>query len=85
MASQKQKVDSVQWHRQIKYQCRRGMLELDTILQRAFTQRFPAFSAEDQQLFAELLEQEDTTLLLWLTGREIPENKELARLIELIR
>lgn len=70
------------WHRRVQYRCRRGMLELDAILKRAFEGHFAKLSEQDQQLFAKMLEEEDTVLLMWLTGREVPEDEQIARLIK---
>lgn len=79
MVSQSMKAD---WHRRVRYRCRRGMLELDTVLKQAFDQHFATLSDQDQQLFANMLEEEDTVLLMWLTGREVPEDEQMARLIK---
>ena len=50
----------------IKWRCRRGVLELDVIFERFFDQAYDALSAEEQLLFAELLEKPDPILQQWL-------------------
>ncbi|EKD77132.1 MAG: hypothetical protein ACD_42C00471G0002 [uncultured bacterium] len=58
-------------YRNIHWQCRRGMLELDVIFQHFSEHRYPHLSAEHKKLFAELLKQDDPTLYDWLIT-EVP-------------
>lgn len=50
----------------LRWQCRRGMLELDTLLEAFLDQQFAALSTAEQQQFQELLTCDDTTLQGWL-------------------
>lgn len=51
---------------QIRWQCRRGMLELDLILLKFFDGCFAELKEADKQLFIELLQETDQTLYQWL-------------------
>jgi len=64
----------------LKWQCRRGMKELDVLLVRYLEQVYLKAPQEQQQAFAELLECSDTDLYLWLIKRENPEPLSAARL-----
>jgi len=55
----------------IKWQCRRGMLELDFLFQRILDQHYADFSDEQKKLFSQLLQQDDPTLYDWLVA-EVP-------------
>lgn len=69
----------------IRWQCHRGMLELDILLQKFFDQQFIKLSASEQQLFVHLLEYPDQQLFLWLMGREQPSDPPIANLVQRIR
>ncbi|MDP1573463.1 MAG: succinate dehydrogenase assembly factor 2 [Coxiellaceae bacterium] len=58
----------------IRWQCRRGMLELDFIFQRFFETRYSALSLQQQNAFEQLLKQDDPILFDWLiTGVPCPD------------
>ncbi len=50
----------------LRWQCRRGQLELDLILNRFLERRYPSLSEAEQKAFARLLQLPDQTLLQWL-------------------
>jgi antitoxin CptB len=50
----------------IRWQCRRGMLELDLLLGHFFEKQFENLSEAHQLLFVELLQEADQTLYRWL-------------------
>jgi antitoxin CptB len=54
----------------IRWQCRRGMLEMDLILQRFLAEDFDSLSPEERSLFKEFLGEVDTVLLPWVMGQE---------------
>ena len=54
----------------VRFNCRRGMLELDVMLQHFFESSYRELSSEKQQLFEELLNAEDQDLHRWLIGTE---------------
>lgn len=70
---------------QIRWQCRRGMLELDLILLKFFDSGFEGLGQSDQQLFIELLKESDQTLYRWLMGQSQPEEPKFLGLLKIIR
>ncbi len=52
----------------VKWACRRGMLELDVILDPFFEERFDSLSDEDKQDFIDFLKCDDPDLFAWLMG-----------------
>jgi antitoxin CptB len=58
--------------RRLRWQCRRGLLELDLLFVRFLEQRYSALSVVEQGAFQRLLEQPDQTLLAWLQGQQEP-------------
>jgi len=71
-------------HSQIRWHCRRGMLELDLILIDFFDQHYAGLTASQQQVFVRLLDCHDPDLLAWLLGKSLPEDKELAAIVQYI-
>lgn len=56
----------------LRWLARRGMLELDTWLNRFLDRGFAKLPIAQQRLFVYLLEQDDMTLYDWLTGSVEP-------------
>lgn len=56
----------------LRWRCRRGMRELDVLLERYLQERYPSAPAAEQQAFQALLELPDPELFAYLTGREVP-------------
>lgn len=67
------------WH------CRRGMLELDLILQRFLKHSLDKLSEAQCTMFERLLDYPDPDLYAWLMGYESPTSKELVDLVTFIR
>ena len=67
------------WH------CRRGMLELDLILQSFLEKGLSKLNERQIKQFNDLLEHIDPQLFAWLMGHEEPEDKELAEIVAFIR
>lgn len=67
------------WH------CRRGMLELDLILQRFFEHHLERLSAQQLKAFDSLLCCTDPELFAWLMGHEVPQDNELKEIVTIIR
>jgi succinate dehydrogenase flavin-adding protein (antitoxin of CptAB toxin-antitoxin module) len=57
----------------IRWRCRRGLLELDLVLQAFLARGYERLDAGEQRLFAELLEWPDNELLDLALGRAEPE------------
>ncbi len=69
----------------IKWHCRRGLLELDLVLQRFVTRYFDKLDADQTAVFKELLAFEDNDLLDMVMGRAEPVNEDLSAVLELMR
>ena len=54
------------------WRCRRGMRELDVLVEGFYIQRYPTLPPDGQQAFENLLTQSDPELLDWLLGRAPP-------------
>lgn len=68
------------------WRCRRGMLELDLLLQGFVTgPGYDALTAAQRQIFHELLEAADQELLELLLGQQEPESNAVADVIAAIR
>ena len=67
------------------WQCRRGMLELDVILEPFLNQHFAQLTAEMQALFERLLKEADPDLYTWLMGFGQAADPELQQMVKLIR
>ena len=60
------------------WQCRRGMLELDAMLQAFMDKAYDDLSVPQQKAFEILLQAPDQLLLEYLMGRTIPIDKDVA-------
>lgn len=56
----------------IRWQCRRGMLELDLVLNRFVEQDLAGLDPGQLQVFKALLAEADTHLLAWVMGQAEP-------------
>ncbi len=69
----------------LKWRCRRGMRELDTVLQAFLQHSFTGLDDEDKSRFEALLDLPDPELYGYLLARAEPSDRHYARLIGLIR
>lgn len=67
------------------WQCRRGMRELDLLLQGFLRESYSRLDAQGRAGFEQLLQYPDAVLLEWLMGRQIPSDKEVADIVQRIR
>ena len=68
----------LQWH------SRRGMLELDVLLEPFTNEVFKTLSEEDQQNYLRLIDCEDPDLFGWFMSDQRPEEAGLARMVDII-
>jgi len=68
----------------IRWRCRRGLLELDLVLQRFLERRFERLDPNDRRLFDELLDAPDNDLLDMALGRAEPAPRYRA-VVEMLR
>lgn len=73
------------YHAELQWRCRRGMLELDLLLQGFLASGYAALSQQGQRAFEALLNYPDQDLLEYLMGRALPTDKEVANVITAIR
>ncbi len=64
---------------------RRGMLELDLILMPFLEHSFPDLDAGDQARYRKLLECEDQDLFAWFLHREVPDDPDMQRIVQIVR
>ena len=72
-------------HDRIKWHCRRGLLELDLLLERFVTRHLDALNAGQTEVFKELLAYEDNDLLDMVMERAEPVNERLSAVLQLMR
>jgi antitoxin CptB len=69
----------------LRYRCRRGMLELDSLFERFLASpRFSQLSQSQLQTFERFLEEADPQLFRWLMGREVCQEPGYEELISYI-
>ena len=66
----------------LRWRCRRGMKELDLLLEDWLARGWPAADAARRNAFARLLDATDPQLAAWLIGGQRPVDAALARLID---
>jgi antitoxin CptB len=71
--------------RRLLWRCRRGMKELDVLLERFARGALPSASSEQRDTFARFLDLPDPVLVDYLLGQATPPEPELAGLVERIR
>ncbi|PKL94818.1 MAG: hypothetical protein CVV18_07720 [Gammaproteobacteria bacterium HGW-Gammaproteobacteria-8] len=69
----------------LRWRCRRGMRELDLLLENWLQRDWPGASAEQRSAFESLLDTEDDLLWAWVTGQQAPANVAIAALVERLR
>jgi antitoxin CptB len=65
----------------LRWRCRRGMRELDVLLERYVDERYACASSEHQAAFRALLEAPDPLIHAYCLGLEAPPTRILAALI----
>jgi antitoxin CptB len=65
----------------LRWRCRRGMRELDMLLERYLRERYPSAPAAEQQAFAALLDLPDPELLTFVMRQQVPADKHWAHVI----
>jgi len=68
----------------MRWAARRGMLELDLVLEPFVSERYRELSDEDRSRFARLMECEDQELFGWMLQRGTVEDEELADIVQQI-
>lgn len=68
--------------RRYSWQCRRGLLEVDVVLNGYMERVFDQESEAHQLLFGKLLAEQDPDLFEWFTRRSKPQDAELSAYVE---
>ena len=68
----------------MRWASRRGMLELDLVLEPFVAARYGQLDESDRQCFQRLLTCEDQELFAWFLRREKPADEELAAIVRTI-
>ena len=68
--------------KRMRWAARRGMLELDLVLEPFVSNCYAQLDADDRQRFRQLMECEDQELFGWFLQRQVPEDPELALIVE---
>jgi antitoxin CptB len=69
----------------LRWQCRRGMLELDLLLNRFLDTGYPRLDTQARIDFVRLLGYQDQIIYDWLMGQAVPADAMLRRLVSGIR
>lgn len=70
--------------KKLRWQCRRGMLELDMMLMPFVDGAFSSLNDQQQADFEMLLSYEDSQLFPWLMLRERPDDPNMAAMVDVI-
>jgi antitoxin CptB len=68
----------------MRWAARRGMLELDLVLEPFVQARYAALDEGDRYRFQRLMRCEDQDLFAWFLRRELPDDPELADIVSTI-
>ncbi len=67
------------------WRCRRGIKEMDIILQEFINLSYDQLNDEDKNAFSKLLDEQDLDILNWIIGKDKPANDRLANIINIIK
>ena len=70
---------------QLRWQCRRGMRELDVLLTRYLRRRHATASSVEQALFVQILGWQDPELVRYLLGGEVHADSATAKFLDVLR
>lgn len=68
--------------KKLRWKSRRGMKELDVLLEAFFEQQADSLATGDWPELEELLAREDDVLFDWISGRNLPSNPAMLNLID---
>ena len=69
----------------ILWSCRRGIKEMDIVLQDFIKDSYDELNNENKSAFSKLLEEQDLDILNWVLGKDKPDDKTLIEIIKKIR
>ena len=68
--------------RRLRWRCRRGVLELDLILQDFLDKQYQALPTAEKHAFQRLLSLPDTILIAYFHGTQDPEDEDLRNVVK---
>ena len=71
--------------RRIAWRCRRGTRELDLVLEGFLNQGYDGLGMDERELFEEMLELQDTSLIEWLLYRHPPDHRYAELVAQILR
>lgn len=77
--------DQQRLKQRLYWRCRRGMLELDYLLQHFISHNFTQLTDTELTAFQQLLDTPDAVLIEYLMGRSVPLDTRLCHVVEKIR
>lgn len=69
----------------LRWRCRRGIREMDLLLQGFLSAAYPALSPAGQRAFERLLDETDLDILDWVAGRSEPGDPDYRALVGQLR
>ena len=66
---------------QLRWRCRRGVRELDVLLEKFLQNEYPSLDDPAKYAFQRMLEVQDPTLMDWLFGKSSSEDQEIQSII----
>ena len=85
MTTSEQWQDKLPSTNQLRWACRRGLLELDLLLNTYMDKVYDQLTDVEKRQFISLLDMQDQEMYEMLTGKTSPNDKEVAQLLERIR
>lgn len=71
--------------KRLRWRCRRGMRELDVLLEPWFDRHAATMDAAELDVLERFLDSSDMDLYAWMTGRSRPDEAAFAALVDHIR
>jgi antitoxin CptB len=71
--------------KRLRWQCRRGMKELDVLFERYLYNHLPTADDSYKAAFVELIETQDPIIIDYLTGKSSPDNILLLEILQLMQ
>ena len=77
--------DLIEDETRLRWQCRRGMLELDLMLESFVDKHYDDLPVKTKKAFHKLLKCQDQILLDYLMGQDVPTDKDVADVAQQVR
>ncbi len=69
----------------VRWLCRRGMKELDLVINRYFESDYDSLTEQEQSEFKDFLNLEDPEMFSWIMGRTTPEKESNTAIVNKLR